>query len=192
MWPAILKMSASRLRASTGYCARSSEASFLKGDRDRRSGRFGGRRRKSVGHDHGDLAADELRRHRRKPIIPILGKAILDSDVLPLDKSGLVQALPECANQVLGAGRRRGAEKADHWHRRLLRARSERPRGCAAEERDELAALHSITSSASVSRLSEILSPSVFAVFKLITSSNLVGCRTGRSTGYGPLRIVAV
>jgi hypothetical protein len=34
---------------------------------------------------------------------------------------------------------------------------------------------HSITSSASVSRLSEILSPSVFAVFKLITSSNLVG-----------------
>src|SRR5262245_44212795 len=38
-----------------------------------------------------------------------------------------------------------------------------------------------ITSSASVSRLSEILSPSVFAVFKLITSSNLVGCRTGRS-----------
>ena len=110
-------------------------------DRDRRSGRFGDRRRKSVGHDHGDLAADELRRHRRKPIIPILGKAILDSDVLPLDKSGLVQALSECANQVLGAGRRRGAEKADHRHRLLLRAHRERPRGRrAAEQRDELAA----------------------------------------------------
>jgi hypothetical protein len=36
-------------------------------------------------------------------------------------------------------------------------------------------AFHSITSSASVSRLSEILSPSAFAVFRLITSSNLLG-----------------
>ena len=32
MWPAILKMSAARLRTSTGYCTRSSEASFLKGE----------------------------------------------------------------------------------------------------------------------------------------------------------------
>ena len=47
----------------------------------------------------------------------------------------------------------------------LLRARRERPRGCrAAEQRDEVAALHSITSSASESRLSEILTPSAFAV----------------------------
>src|SRR5262249_61281250 len=91
--------------------------------------------------DPVEWPAAALRRHRRKPIIPILGKAILDSDVLPLDKSGLVQALPECANQVLGAGRRRGAEKADHWHHRLLRPRRERPRRRAAE-RDELAARH--------------------------------------------------
>src|SRR5262252_9066418 len=32
---------------------------------------------------------------------------------------------------------------------RLLRARRERPRGCAAEQRDERAPVHSITSSAS-------------------------------------------
>src|SRR5262249_61086463 len=92
--------------------------------------------------DPVEWPAAALRRHRRKPIIPILGKAILDSDVLPLDKSGLVQALPECANQVLGAGRRRGAEKADHWHHRLLRPRRERPRRRAAETDDELAPLH--------------------------------------------------
>src|SRR5262249_8110160 len=48
-----------------------------------------------------------------------------------------------------------GAEKSDHRHRRLLRARHERPRGGgAAEERDELAPPHSITSSASASSLS--------------------------------------
>src|SRR5262249_53059255 len=41
---------------------------------------------------------------------------------------------------------------------------------------------HSITSSASVSRLSEILSPSALTVFRFIISSNLVGgCGVGAS-----------
>src|SRR5262245_57885674 len=62
----------------------------------------------------------------------------------------------------------------------------------AAEQCDELATLHSITSSASVSRLSEMLTPSALAVLRLITSSNLVGCRTGRSAGLAPLRMLAV
>src|SRR5262245_17865193 len=36
-----------------------------------------------------------------------------------------------------------GAEKSDHRHGRLLRARRERPRGCrAAEQRDKLAPVH--------------------------------------------------
>src|SRR5262245_13883079 len=39
-------------------------------------------------------------------------------------------------------------EKSDHRHALLLRARRERPRRRAAEQRDELAPLHSITSSA--------------------------------------------
>ena len=34
-----------------------------------------------------------------------------------------------------------------------------------------------------------IVSPSAFAVLRLITSSNLVGCSTGRSAGLAPLRI---
>src|SRR5262249_11925393 len=48
--------------------------------------------------------------------------------------------------------------------------------------------LHSITSSASESRLSEMLTPSAFAVFMLITSSNLTTCCTGKSAGFAPLR----
>src|SRR5262249_35130253 len=48
----------------------------------------------------------------------------------------------------------------NHRHPRLLRACCERPRSRAAEERDELAALHSITSSASASSLSGIWRPS--------------------------------
>jgi len=34
-----------------------------------------------------------------------------------------------------------------------------------------------------------ILRPSALAVFMLITSSNFVGCSTGRSPGFAPLRI---
>jgi hypothetical protein len=36
-----------------------------------------------------------------------------------------------------------------------------------------------------------IVSPSAFAVLRLITSSKLVGCSTGRSAGFAPLRILS-
>jgi hypothetical protein len=47
---------------------------------------------------------------------------------------------------------------------------------------------HSITSSASASSLSGTLRPSVFAVVRLTTNSNFVGCNTGRSAGFSPFR----
>src|SRR5262249_16366547 len=78
----------------------------------------------------------------------------------------------------------------------LLRARRERPRGRAADKRDELATLHlrnhSITSSASASNFGEISMPSAFAALRSITNSNLVGCNTGSSAGLVPLRILPV
>ena len=81
-------------------------------------------------------------------------------------------------------------EKPDHRHGRLLRPRRERPRDrCAAEQRDELAAFHSITSSASASNLSGTSRPSAFAVLRFMISSNLVGACTGRSAGFSPLRM---
>ena len=49
---------------------------------------------------------------------------------------------------------------------------------------------HSITSSASASSVGGMVSPSVFAVFRLITSSNLVDWTTGRLAGFSPLRIL--
>jgi hypothetical protein len=59
---------------------------------------------------------------------------------------------------------------------RLLRARYERPCSRTAEERDELAPLHSITSSARASSVGGTWMPSALAVLRLMTSSNLVGC----------------
>src|SRR5262249_28795424 len=85
-----------------------------------------------------------------------------------------------------------GKQYADAPHLlRLLRACRERPcRRRVAEQRDELAAFHhSITSSARATKGSGIVRPIAFAALTLTTSSNLVGCTTGRSPGLSPLRI---
>src|SRR5215468_5292220 len=48
-----------------------------------------------------------------------------------------------------------------------------------------------MTSSARSSRDGGIVSPRAFAVLRLITSSNFVGCSTGRSAGLAPFRILS-
>ena len=48
---------------------------------------------------------------------------------------------------------------------------------------------HSITSSALTKSVGGTVNPSALAVFRLMTSSNLVLCWTGRSAGLVPLRI---
>src|SRR5262249_1645725 len=71
-----------------------------------------------------------------------------------------------------------------------LGVRRDRPRCRAAEQHDELAALHySITSS--VRGSSEIggSRPSALAVFRLMTSSNLSANWIGKSPGLAPLRM---
>src|SRR5204863_4333669 len=76
---------------------------------------------------------------------------------------------------------------------RLLRARRERPGGRrAAEQCDELAALHSLTSSAAASRVAGTVRPSAFAVLRLITNSNFTVCWIGKVEGFSPLRTRAV
>src|SRR5262245_58679365 len=51
-------------------------------------------------------------------------------------------------------------------------------------------ATHSITAFACAMRRGGTVRPSALAVLRLITSSNLVGCSTGRSAGLAPLRIL--
>jgi hypothetical protein len=80
-------------------------------------------------------------------------------------------------------------EHANPPHRlALLRSRRKRPHSRAAEERDELATAHSITSSAVASSLSGTVRPSILAVSALMTSSNFDDCTTGKSAGFVPLR----
>src|SRR5262249_34602844 len=125
--------------------------------------------------------------HRWQPIVLPLRPAILDEDVLILDVAELLETSAERGNAIVQLRR---VQKPDYGHRWLLRSRRERPRCCrAAEQRDELAPPHSITSSARASSVGGTVRPSALAVFMLMISSTLVDCCTGMLAGFSPLRI---
>src|SRR5262249_52358575 len=119
------------------------------------------------------------------------GEPVIELDIVALGPAEFMEPLPESRKValpdfiVLG----KAHDHADAPHPLALpRASRERPRSRrAAEQRDQLATFHSITSSATASNLSEISRPRVFAVLRLITRSNLVGCTTGKSAGFSPL-----
>jgi hypothetical protein len=69
-----------------------------------------------------------------------------------------------------------------------LTKQTRRPAACASGlgQTPDISQVYSITVSARVRKVAGKSSPSVFAVFKLTTSSNTVGCSTGRSLGFAP------
>src|SRR6266516_3918413 len=125
--------------------------------------------------------------------------AIFDQDVAAGRPSELPEPLPEIlkitlrVRIILGDPQQyRDPPHSNHRHRGLLRARRKRPRRSrTAEQRDELASPHSITSSARSRNDSGIVRPSALAVVRLMTRSNLVGCSTGISPGFAPRRILS-
>src|SRR5262249_52958879 len=123
-------------------------------------------------------------------IVSALRPARFDGQVPTIDIASFTQPFVERAQPVCKLAGPFGAEHTNHRHRGLLRTRGERPRRRrAADERDELAAPHSTTSSARASRVSGTVRPSALAVLRLITNSYLVGACTGRSAGFSPLRM---
>src|SRR5262249_16092429 len=124
-------------------------------------------------------------------LIASLRPAILDCDGATIDPAEFAQPLDKGGVPVSLGRRCARTQDSDGRHlRSLLRARRQRPRGSrAAEQRNELAPLHSITSSARASSLSGTSRLSALAVLRLSTSSNLVDCTTGRSAGFSPLRM---
>src|SRR5262245_8341678 len=141
--------------------------------------------------DHRHLTAYQIGCEVGQSVVLVLRPAILDHDILALDVTGFTNALPEGGQITCTIGKRRNAEETDHRHCALLRACRERPRGRAAEQRDEIAAFHSITSSARASTDEGTSSPSALAVVRLMKRSNLVGCSTGSSAGFAPRRILS-
>src|SRR5262249_48369584 len=122
---------------------------------------------------------DQFRRIFAKAVGIAGPPARVNLQVAALGPAQLLQALQERRNAgltlwIVGHGHEHG----DPPHSlALLRARCKRPRGSrTAEQRDELAPSHSITSSARASSIAGTTRPSAFAVLRLMISSNLVGC----------------
>jgi hypothetical protein len=89
---------------------------------------FGGEGRRSRdGDDHRHLTAYQLSCQRRQSIILAFGKAVFDRNIAPLDVTGFGQALAQYRHYARAWRRKTCAKIADHRHRRLLRARRERP-----------------------------------------------------------------
>src|SRR5215472_4569372 len=94
--------------------------------------------------DHRHLTAYQIGCEVGQSVVLVLRPPILNRHILALDVAGFTKALAECGQKActIGKERPRAAEKPDHRHRRLLRARRERPGRRAAEQRDELAPFH--------------------------------------------------
>src|SRR5262249_3728023 len=139
--------------------------------------------------DHAYSTANEIGRQLWQAIISAFRPAIVDRHVLALDVTGVSEALPERGHELGPFSSEGGIDEADHRHRRLLRARRQRPRRRAAKQGDELAAVHSITPTARSSRPIGSSIPNARAALRLTMSENLVGCCTGKSPGLTPLRM---
>src|SRR5262249_47242447 len=195
LWPKITKQEAhargiaTRAREGDGKPKLDRVIRDHEHNRNRRGRRPCGECRRRVQRgDHGNLSARELGSQPGQALVLIIGVAIVDHHVAAFEVALLGQTLSKNPDERLRQPAR--GKKGHHWTGGLLRARRVRP--CdrrAADERYELAAPHSITSSAMASTLGGMVRPSVFAVLRLMTSSNLVGCITGRSVGFSPLRM---
>src|SRR5262245_54107372 len=130
---------------------------------------------------------------------------------------GALEERTKCVGHLPGAGKeeqdRRSADRSSQWRdrsgaasdrlaplrRAVQTAARQRPRpdariafgGEVSFRSLPLWSVYSITSSARARSLSGAVRPSAFAVLRLRTSSNLVGCSIGRSAGLAPLSILS-
>src|SRR5262245_17648703 len=147
---------------------------------------------RSVDDDDVRCRARQLFCQRMRAVNVARSPVIVRPDVACFRPTQVLQRLAErrnarlCLRIALG----KAHQHADPPHAlALLRARRDRPCCRAAEQRDERAPLHSITSPARASRVGGISMPSMRAVWALMTSSNLADCSTGKSAGLAPLRM---
>ena len=133
---------------------------------------------------------DQLGRERRQTIEASLGVSVFDRNIPADDKAPLLQSVQEPGPQRCFGLRGAAAEISNDRQARLRRGPKRRKRGRAADQREELAAFHySMTSSARSNTVCGIVSPSAFAVSRLMTSSKRVDCTTGKSAGAAPFRM---
>ena len=148
--------------------------------------------RRAAAQDNVRRERDQLRRVAAIAAGIARAPAIVEAHVASVGPAQFLQPLQERSDagqrfRIVGG---EVHEHADPSHRaRLLRPRRERPRRRAAEQRDELAPSHSITSSARASSVGGTVRRSMRAVSALMTSSNFDVCTTGKSDGFAPFKM---
>src|SRR5262249_22320344 len=110
-------------------------------DRYCRRGSLRWRNRNTVREYHRDLAADEISRQRRQPVVLILGKPVFDRKIASFLKGHPLKAFTKGGQQMGVRSLRPAREKTDHGHW-PLRARRPWQGSSAAEKRDEFASSH--------------------------------------------------
>src|SRR5262252_2770092 len=173
---------ARRVAARTGqtpdYAAFQRVARRSHDDRDAlRCALRGADRSGAADYDDIDLRPQQIADQRgyRFDIITIMAKLV--GDVAPFDVTEVAHPAHEfLAEWIVARGSRPDVPDTRRLAR-LLRPRREWPRRRrAAEQGDEVAALHSITSSARASSVDGTSRPNALAVVRLMKRSNLVGC----------------
>ena len=121
--------------------------------------------RRSRGDNDVDLEPDELGRDLDEALGASFRPAILNRDGATLYPAEFMQSLRKSDDQLAFGRTRALARKSDGPQLpRLLRPRRQRPRRRTAEQRDELAPFHSITSSARASTVAGTVRCSIRAV----------------------------
>ena len=191
------KIDTSRIAARVGEAGDEAERYRVLGhaeyDRDRcRCGLGGERGGIAAGRgDHGNVAPHQVVQQRRQAFVMAIHPMVLDRNILAFDVARFAQPLAECRKPCRLDVGHPAVDEGNQRQRRLLRARRQWPCRRGAEQRYDLAPPHSTTRLASASRFGGTSSPSAFAVLRLRTSSNFVGCMIGRSAGLAPFNILS-
>src|SRR5215472_16835712 len=123
------------------------------------------------------------------------GRIPLHNDALPFDVAQTPQFREERPPRSTSSGfgdhvgrEYRSDDRDPSWLCQVLRQRGS---ACGRKQQTdcEIPTPHSMTSSARARIDGGTVRPSALAVLKLTTSSNIVGCWTGRSAGFTPARI---
>src|SRR5262249_3736152 len=161
-----------------------------------RGGELLGRQSRLQTDRHNDPAVqpDQLTDEFREAFTAAIRPSCIDGHVLAVHVTVVPHSLAKRVEKVLIRGLRLCADEPDAraGGRFLPLSGERRAEQATGHGTEECPPLHySITSSARARSDGGIVRPSAFAVLRLMTSSNLVGCSTARSPGLAPFRILS-
>ena len=147
-------------------------------------------------NDDVHLQTDQLGRKVGEPVVRPRRPSGLNRDVLTFHIAQLAQAVPETFEETQPSHVRKGARRQKTYSielpRQLRLGGARRRQEHSTRASQECPPIHHwIISSGRCRSDCGIVRPRILAVFRLMMSSNFVGCSIGRVAGLAPLRILS-